>query len=202
MQLIDLTMSLNDSTPVYFNGKRHKLNRIAHLGKDGWNEFEIHVSNHYGTHIDAPWHMVEDGRKLGDYPIERFVGRGVLCDVRYQKVINSDLEEVCENDILLLRTDYTKHINSAEYSVNNPVLSMKLAEQIVGKKIRMVGIDSFSPDNNPYEIHKYLLKHDVLILENLVNLDLIPINTFTLYVLALKLDQVDGAPCRVIAQIE
>jgi kynurenine formamidase len=30
------------------------------------------ASEHVGTHIDAPFHMVEDGWKVGDIPLERF----------------------------------------------------------------------------------------------------------------------------------
>jgi len=29
-------------------------------------------SEHVGTHIDAPFHMVEDGWKVGDIPLHRF----------------------------------------------------------------------------------------------------------------------------------
>jgi kynurenine formamidase len=30
------------------------------------------ASEHVGTHIDAPFHMVEDGWKVGDIPLQRF----------------------------------------------------------------------------------------------------------------------------------
>jgi kynurenine formamidase len=29
-------------------------------------------SEHAGTHLDAPFHMVEDGWKVGDIPLQRF----------------------------------------------------------------------------------------------------------------------------------
>jgi kynurenine formamidase len=34
------------------------------------------ASEHVGTHIDAPFHMVEDGWKVGDIPLHRFFAPG------------------------------------------------------------------------------------------------------------------------------
>jgi kynurenine formamidase len=66
----------------------------------------------------------------------------------------------------------------------------------------MVGLDSYSPDNEPFEIHKMLLKRDILIVENLVNLDRLVGKRFRCYVMPLKIQDADGAPCRVIGIIE
>jgi kynurenine formamidase len=65
----------------------------------------------------------------------------------------------------------------------------------------MVGIDSYTLDNYPFDIHKILLRQDIIILENLVDLDKISTGTFKLMVFPLKLDKMDGAPCRVVAEI-
>ncbi|MCK4796678.1 MAG: cyclase family protein [Spirochaetes bacterium] len=202
MKTVDLTMTLNNLTPVYPGDPKPEFKRIAFCEKEGWNEHRISINTHLGTHIDAPWHMIEDGKKLTDYPIDKFFGNAIIFDVRNQKTINIDLKGVKENDIILLRTDHTKNINKADFFSNNPVISKDLAKKIVRKKISIVGIDSYTPDNPPFEIHKYFFKHDVLSLENLVNLDLISIKTFKIFILPIKLERTDGAPCRVIAQID
>ncbi|MFC3748626.1 hypothetical protein [Paenibacillus sp. GCM10012306] len=58
-----------------------------------------------------------------------------------------------------------------------------------------------SPDRFPFEIHKYLLSNDVLILENLTNVDaLLGKEKFEVMALPLRIRS-DSAISRVIARI-
>ena len=99
---------------------------------------------------------------------------------------------------------YTRHVAKAyspEYYKTNPVITEKTANELTQKKAKMIGLDSWTPDNAPYTLHKLLFKHDILIVENLVNLDQLVGKRFQCHVLPLKILDADGAPCRVIAQI-
>ena len=62
-----------------------------------------------------------------------------------------------------------------------------------------MGIDSFTPDNAPYTVHKILFRNGILILENLMNLDKVP-NGAKIIIAPLKLTDSEGAPVRVIAE--
>ena len=42
-------------------------------GGDSANVFRITMENHWGTHVDAPYHFFDDGRKITDYPPEFWV---------------------------------------------------------------------------------------------------------------------------------
>lgn len=202
MELIDLTMPLNEETPVYPGSPTAEFTRVAYCENDGHNEHRICANTHFGTHIDAPWHMLADGKRLTDFPIERFVGRAVLFDVEGQKQIDVELEGVDENDIVILMTNHTKRAGTPAFFEENPVISRALAEKLVAKRVGMVGIDSFSPDNPPFDIHKLLLSNEVLIVENLVNLDRIGRRKFNILILPVKYDKIDGAPCRAVAQLD
>ncbi|MBI1970856.1 cyclase family protein [Candidatus Woesearchaeota archaeon] len=94
---------------------------------------------------------------------------------------------------------YTEKRNQHGYFDHNPVISEETALQLIKKKVRIIGIDSFSPDNNPWPIHKLLLKQDILIVENLINLKKLAGKRFQCYILPLNIKNGDGAPCRVIA---
>jgi kynurenine formamidase len=65
----------------------------------------------------------------------------------------------------------------------------------------MIGVDMCSPDHPDFPIHKLLLSHDVLIIENLTNVSVLEGKEFKITALPLKLD-IDGSPARVIAEIE
>ncbi len=201
MMYIDLSMTLNEVTPIYPGTAQPEFKRVARCDVEGWNEHEVRTSTHFGTHIDAPWHFREDGKKLSEYSIDQFIGRAILFDVRGQKIIDANVDELEAGDFAIFRTDHTKRVGTEDYFDSIPVIGLPLVEKLVAKKIKMIGIDSPSPDQLPYLVHKALFQHDILILEHLVNLDLLPSRKFTMFALPLNYDQLDGSPCRVVAVV-
>ena len=53
---------------------------------------EIAMSDHTGrpTHVDAPAHMLQDGKYITDLPLEKFIAPGVVIDFSNQTQANSD----------------------------------------------------------------------------------------------------------------
>ncbi|MBI2147229.1 cyclase family protein [Candidatus Woesearchaeota archaeon] len=197
--IIDLTMLIDETTPVYPGDPKQEIRQIAAIKKEGYNEKRVAFNSHFSTHIDAPFHMLEDGKTLTDFPIETFVGDAVVIDVRDQREITEDLENIGNCDIVFFYTGHTEKRSEAGYFENNPVLSKATILRLIKKNVRIVGIDSFSPDNAPWPLHKLLFKNDILIVENLVDLEKVAGKKFKCYILPLKIKDADGAPCRVIA---
>ena len=81
------------------------------------------------------------------------------------------IEILKENDIVLLFTGWDSFYGKEEYYTNHPVISEELAELLIKKKIKMLGMDMPSPDNGEFEIHKILFENEIFILENLTNLN-------------------------------
>lgn len=206
MQIVDLSVLLSEKTPVYPGDPETKLETISTVGKDGHLDSFLSTVTHTGTHIDAPAHMLAGGKTLGDFPISHFVGRGV-----YVRVENNtfDLEtvkktDIQEDDIVLFHTGMSECYGEPSYWQDRPAMSKEIAEYLVEQKVRMVGFDTGSADpkgSDGHPIHKTLLAGDVLIIENMANLDQLAGKNFTVYALPLKLN-VDGAPTRVIAQLD
>jgi kynurenine formamidase len=145
--------------------------------------------------------MIESGKTLSDYSIDSFIGQAVLFDVRGQNEINVDTSEIKENDMVFFFTDHIKHIHDPDYFSNNPIISKQTVASLTKNRISILGIDSFTPDNEPFHLHKDLFKHDIRIVENLVHLDKITRKRFTCYIFPLNIKDADGAPCRVVAEI-
>jgi kynurenine formamidase len=81
------------------------------------------------------------------------------------------------------------------------VVDAVLAEFLVQKKIMILGLDTPSPDNAPFGVHKALMAAGILVLENLTNLDRIPADQqFEVIALPLKI-KANGSPARVIARV-
>lgn len=201
MKTIDLTMEISEKTPVFPGDPAQEITQCATIEKNGWNEKRMAFNSHFGTHIDAPFHMQADGKKLDEFSIESFVGNAIVVDARGQKEIVADLGNVKENDFVFFCTNHTKKAHSKEFFENNPVIPLQTAQELVDKKVSVVGIDSYTPDNEPFETHKLLFKHNIRIVENLVGLEELIGKRFECFVLPLKIADADGAPCRVVARV-
>ncbi len=108
------------------------------------------------------------------------------------------IDDVKRNDIVFFYTGHTKKAYSEDFFKNNPVITKKTAQKLIDKKVKIVGLDSYTPDNEPFEVHKLFFKHNILIVENLVNLAQLSGKRFKCYILPLKIQDADGAPCRVV----
>ncbi len=197
MKVIDLTMPIDEKTPNFpgdpiLNIKRHNVKEHT-FGKT-FLEIQTHIS----THVDAPSHMIEDGKTLSDFPINKFVGDAIVIDVRGQKNIEPNLSGVKEGDIVFFLTSHSDKAYESDYFENNPVITEKTAQKLIEKRISIIGLDSFTPDNEPYNVHKIFLKNDVLIVENLIDLNKLPGKRFQCFIMPMKITNADGAPCRVI----
>lgn len=203
MKIIDLSVAVNENTPAYPGDPKIKIETTGTFDKDGYNDhllsFGIHSS---GTHIDAPWHMVKDGKTLDKIPLEKFIGRGKLVKIEgpfnIEAVKDAGIEQ---GDIVLFYTGMYKVYGQAEYyGDGRPEMTKEIADYLVQKKVKMIGLDMCSPDKDPFPIHRILLGNEILIIENMANLDQLEGKEFTVYALPINL-QLDGGPARVIAEL-
>lgn len=197
--MLDLTMPIDERTPVFPGDPEQEIEQIAEVEKDGWTEKRLTFNSHFSTHIDAPIHMKPGGKTLDDFDIDYFIGEAVVIDASDQKKIEPSLEAVQEDDIIFFYTGHMDKAYEEDFFEDNPVITEETAEKLIDKEVRIVGLDSYTPDNDPFPVHKKLFAEDILIVENLVNLEELVGERFQCYILPLKIRDADGAPCRVLA---
>lgn len=201
MKYVDLSVVVNEKTPIYPGDPATKIKPAGNLAKDGYCDHYVSMGTHVGTHVDAPMHMIEKGKSLDKVPVDQFVGRGCYVDVSagFETIKNAGIQE---GDIVLLNTDMSDKYYEPEYFEKYQVMDEEIAQYLVDKKIKMVGVDACSVDNKEdFPIHKILLAGNVLIIENLTGLSQLASKQFDVYALPVKLE-IDGAPARVIAEIK
>lgn len=200
MKLIDLTMPLDEKTPTYPGDPQIEIEQIAELQKNGWREKRLHINTHCGTHVDAPAHFFEKGKTLDALHLEDFQGEGILFDVRKRKITLSVLKEqsIAQKSVVLFCTGQSDNRYGNYYEGAN-FIPEEVAHELVNKEVKAVGVDAFSPDTEPYPIHKILLSKDILIIENLVNLKALLGKRFIVHYFPLKISEGEGAPCRAVA---
>ncbi len=198
---IDLTQTFTVEMPVYPGDLKSELKQIATIEKEGFIDHEIRTGMHVGTHMDAPLHMIANGKKISDFAPDKFFGRGVLIDARGKEKIDADLlANIQAGDIVLVLTGFGNKFREAVYYEKYPELTEIFARKLVELKVKIVGADTPSPDRPPFAVHKILLSNEVLILENLTNLEQLIGKQFEVFALPAKFDT-EAAPARVVARI-
>lgn len=194
MQIIDLTQTFTADMPVYPGDPKPELTQFATIPKDGFTDHILKTGMHVGTHMDAPWHMIVNGKKISELPVEKFFGRGVLIDARGKEIIDAELltqASIQPGDIILVLTGQaSKH----------PEFLEEFAWELVRLKVKIVGMNMDGPDSPPFKVHKILLENEILILENLINLEQLLNQKFEVAASPMKLEA-DAAPARVVAKI-
>lgn len=198
---IDLSVSINQKTPVYPGDPAPQIDTAGVLDKDGFNDHLISIGTHLGTHVDAPMHMLDQGKSLDQIPLDQFIGKGKLVGVSGDGFDGVKAIDIQEGDIVLFHTAMSEKYHEPSYFKKYPAMSKELAQYLVESKVKMVGVDACSVDNQDgFPIHKILLKGNIIIIENLTNLGKLADKEFKIYALPLKLE-IDGAPARVIAEV-
>ena len=200
MEIIDLTQTFGSDTPGYPGGPVPQIKQIASIKVDGYTDYQINTAMHVGTHMDGPAHFVVGGKRLSEIPVERFFGRGVLIDVRNQNITAKLLEGVQEGDVVLVLTGWSAKFGQEDYYKDYPVLNEEFANKLVELKVKGIGVDTSSPDDVPYPLHKILLPNEILIIENLTNLEKLLNKQFEVVALPIKFD-LDSGLARVVAKI-
>lgn len=165
---------------------------------DTCNVSQVTMSTHTGTHCDAPWHFVEDGKKLDAVNTALFFGKALVIDLPLVDIIRAaDLPSGKLPERVLFKTRNSNLPMDGTFERGFVALHLDAAERLVADGVKLVGIDylSISPYKDAISVHRTLLKAEVLIVEGL-RLSDIPAGVYDFIVLPMPIVGVDGAPCR------
>ncbi|HSW58915.1 MAG TPA: cyclase family protein [Dehalococcoidales bacterium] len=202
---LDLSQVIENGMPVYPGDESIALQQSRRLDKDYFNDHSLAAGMHAGTHLDGPMHLTDSRVFISEIGVDSFIGQGCLLDVRGQSILGLKPEyasSVQTNSVVLLLTGCDRFYGLPSYYTDHPVVSEELCQFFIRRKIKLLGMDMPSPDRTPFPIHKKLLAHGICSLENLTNLDKIPIQkSFEVIALPLKI-KANAAWARVIARWE
>jgi arylformamidase len=207
MAIVDLSHTLESGMPIYPGDPVVEF--AASPQEEPWRVLSLALGSHSGTHIDAAAHYVPDGRTIDRYPLERFVVPGVVAALEAgddEEIAAAALAEALAaappGGALLLRTGWDRHWGGAAM-LRHPFLGAPACDAIVAAGITLVGTDAFNVDSSvrgSTHVHEILLGRDVLIVENLTNLERLPVaRALRCAFVPLKLADGDGSPVRAYA---
>ena len=153
---------------------------------DRYNLTAFSMCAHNGTHIDAPFHFLGDGKTVDQMDLSVFVGD---CFVARH---DGDVTAV-DAEAIMVRAKGAERILIG----GNITVTAEAAEVFAAHKIKLIGNEgqTVGPENAPMQVHKILLKKEIALLEGIVLKD-IPEGRYVLCAAPLNLAGADGAPCR------
>lgn len=167
------------------------------------NVGQITMCVHTGTHIDAPFHFDDDGKKVIELDINIYIGMARvihLCkssSIGINELSGFELDGVTR---LLIRTD--AWTDRSVFPREIPEIEPELASYLAEKGVRLLGLDlpSVDPiDSKELTAHHELTRHGIHILEGVL-LNHIDSGDYELAALPLSLLEADGSPVRAVVR--
>jgi kynurenine formamidase len=180
---------------------------VAFIVPDGYRETHIELDSHLGTHIDAPAHMLEEGKFLDDFPVDQFIGKAIVVSVPQltKQVEKSLLEERTDDlrmaDYVLFKTGWSEKWGTDAYFRSFPILSDEALAFLLTFNLKGIGLDAISVDpvdSTEYPVHYALFRKGLLIVENLKFPTGFAADSGEFFCLPLNFVQADGAPVRAL----
>ena len=208
MRVIDLSQPLHESMPVYPGTPAPDFSTVATVAANGYQVKKIAMNTHVGTHMDAPAHMLADGKTLDVLPLERFVGRAAVLDVRNCAggvigigELQGQKELLAQVDFVLFWTGWSRYWGQEQYLQQYPRLTAAAAAWLGKCQLKGVGIDAISfdaIDSKDFAIHQLLLAQELVLIENLTRLEEVQSGA-DFFAMPLPLREADGSPVRAFA---
>ena len=160
---------------------------------DLYNLTAFRMCAHNGTHIDAPFHFIKDGKTVDAIDLEAVVGMAYVAE--HQGIVSGDDAVKIMEKAKAQNAEAAKRIlikGAAE-------VSSEAAKVFAASGILLLGNESqtIGPEDEPMEVHQLLLVADVILLEG-IRLSEVPEGCYFLNAAPLNLAGADGAPCRAV----
>lgn len=205
----DLSHPIADGMMVYPGDPGVHLAPALELERDGAAVTALELGSHTGTHVDAPSHTVAGGRTMADVSLDELVGDALVLHLdgavgdgeTYGLDEFGDLPERVPA-IVVVDTGWWRHFGT-ERALRHPSLAPHAARELVARGMRVLAVDTLSPDptdaagTTSFPVHEVVLGGDGLIVENVAALEGVP-SRVRIGFFPLRLGG-DGAPVRAVA---
>jgi len=206
--IVDLSLDIYHAAPTFPLDPKCAV--IVHHTVDsmGYNISQLVMSTHQGTHLDAPFHFLDDGKTVEQLDLNKCIGDALLVDLSHKKPkeaitiedFASAAHRIGEGTRLIYRTDWFRQYPQKHYFSDFPYMTIELAEWLAERKIAMIGMDVPTPNPTDFDpVHKILLKAEIVIVEGLANLGDIGADEFFFMAAPLRIKGRDGSPVRALA---
>ncbi len=204
-RIYDITVTITNDLPVWPGDPKVWLERFSKIeAGESANVSRVSMSVHSGTHMDAPYHFIPQGRTIDALPLETLIGPAQVVQVPDEvSVINRQVVLGCGikagMERVLFKTRNSQFWPGKEFRTDFVGIDEGGAKALVEMKLRLVGIDylSIAPYDDSRPAHEVLLSSEIAVLEG-CDLTQVKPGFYTLLALPTKFGGADGAPVRAV----
>ena len=160
---------------------------------DLYNLTSFSMCAHNGTHIDAPFHFMNNGKTVDEIDLDVFVGMAYVAE--HQGIVTGeDAAQIIEK-AKKQNPEATKRI----LIKGNAEVSLEAAKIFASSDILLLGNEpqTVGPENAPMAVHLVLLGANIILLEGIRLAD-VSEGVYLLNAAPLNLSGTDGSPCRAV----
>lgn len=160
---------------------------------DLYNLTAFSMCAHNGTHIDAPFHFIKDGKTVDSIGLDTFIGMAYVAE--HNGIVSADDATEMLEKAKKQNSEAAKRIlikGEAEVSAEAAKVFAESNILLLGNESQTVG-----PENAPMEVHLILLGAGVVLLEG-IRLSEVSEGVYFLNAVPLNLSGSDGSPCRAV----
>lgn len=183
---------------------------------------------HGGTHLDAPIHFSATGRTADEIPVRQLIAPAVVIDISTQSSSNADYRLTADDvraweakhgviapgTIVLLHTGWGSRYGDRKlyFGDDTPGATDKLHFPSYGedaarllvtdRRVGAIGVDTASIDygqSKDFIVHQIANGANVPGLENIANLERVPVTGAWMVALPMKIGKGSGGPLRAVA---
>ena len=193
MKIYDISQEVF-SCRVYPGDPAPERQRMASMDEGSlYNLTAFSMCAHNGTHVDAPFHFIRDGRTVDALELTALVGKAYVAT--HSGIVSAEDAAAILAKARGLDPEAARRI----LIKGDAVVSAEAAQVFADAGILLLGNESqtVGPEDAPMAVHLLLLGAGVILLEG-VRLDAVPEGVYLLNAAPLNLAGADGAPCRAL----
>lgn len=201
MALIDISRTLSPATAVWPGDQEVQWTWTARLGQNdsSVNLGALQLSAHAGTHVDAPYHVDEEGGTTEALSLSSFVGPAQVVEVGADESIRPEHVPNSSAGRLLFKTRASA-LSDYEWPDSLAPLTVEAIQRMSDDGVVLVGTDAPSVDpldSSELPAHHALIDAGIVHLEGLSLKGVSP-GHYELLALPLKIKGGDAAPVRAV----
>ena len=193
MKIYDITQEVFSCQVYPGDPKPEKKILKSMANGEVYNLTSFNMCAHNGTHIDAPFHFIKDGKTVDKICLDAVVGMAYVAE-HHGIVTGEDATKILE--------EAKKHNAEAAKRIlikGNVEVSLEAAKVFASANVLLLGNEpqTIGPQSDPMAVHLVLLGSNVILLEG-IRLSEVSEGVYFLNAAPLNLSGADGSPCRAI----
>lgn len=207
MRIIDISQKIRPGMVVWPGDPQVEMKQVEKISAgDEVNLTKFAMSAHTGTHIDAPFHFIDGGKKVDDLKLEDLCGPVQVIHVPSNVdainaaiIQNAGIEPLTERVLFKTRNSALWSNPAGEFTKDYVGITSDAAVLLAEMNLKLVGVDylSVAAGEHLRKTHETLLGAEIILLEGL-DLNEASAGRYMLYCLPLNLVGADGAPARTV----